>query len=180
MYMNKLPRYLMIGATVLGFSVSAYAADQKLVTTAVCECPVPPTDAKRFDGAMPDFEARQQEHLKQLHDSLKLSASQEKAWTNYVAVISQHKDKGPKGERPNAKDIEAVPALERMEKRLADLKEREKCLTARLAATKTFYAKLNAEQKVTFDKESFPPRRGPKFNGPRVDKPVSVDTVKNK
>lgn len=91
------------------------------------------------------FEKRQSE----LHDKLKLNASQEGAWKNYIARIKPQEP--PK--RPDRAEIDKLPAPERMEKMFGFMQEHEKRMADRIAATKEFYAVLTPEQQKIFDAE---------------------------
>ncbi|SFU95987.1 Spy/CpxP family protein refolding chaperone [Pseudoduganella namucuonensis] len=86
-------------------------------------------------------------HQQALHDSLKLTAAQEPAWAAFVSATT------PTLAHP-AVDRAALAQLsapERMEKRLELHKQHLVKQETRLAAVKTFYAQLTAEQKKTFD-----------------------------
>lgn len=138
--MNTLRKSIIIGMTVIGMG-SAFAA-QAQETTAPHHREYAAT---KFDPAKraEHFAQRQQK----LHDALKLTAAQETAWTTYIAAI---KPQTPVG-RPDRIDLKALPAPERLEKRIECQKERLAKQEARLAALKTFYAVLTPEQQKTFD-----------------------------
>jgi hypothetical protein len=92
-----------------------------------------------------------EEKLKKLHEELKLSAAQEKGWTDWTSQLTQGRD-----DWKARKDEASTPpakALDRMERKLAHLKDKEKHLEAHIAATQTFYATLTTNQKQTFDSE---------------------------
>lgn len=151
--MNKFRKNLLIGATVLGLSSVAFISNAQ---------PGPSEQGGPGRGSMHGHHwkdgARSPEQMKErlakrqaeLHDKLKLSAGQEAAWQSFAAAMT------PSGQwkRPDRAEWEKLSAPERMEKQLALMKEREAQMATRLAATKTFYAALTAEQKKIFD-ESF-------------------------
>lgn len=91
------------------------------------------------------FEKRQAE----LHDKLKLNASQEAAWKKYIARIKPQEP--PK--RPDRAEIEKLPAPERMERMFGFMQENEKRMADRIVATKEFYGVLTPEQQKIFDAE---------------------------
>ena len=97
---------------------------------------------------------RMEKRAAELHDKLKLNASQENAWRTYVEKMK------PAGSfaRPDRAALEKMTAPERMEKMHALMKEREKFMAERVAATKEFYGVLTPEQQKVFD-EQF--QRGP-------------------
>jgi protein CpxP len=93
-----------------------------------------------------------EQRLETLKSDLKLNASQEAAWTEWVSKIkADHKSWEEK--RKNVESWASLPALDRMEKMLAFSKEHIARQEVRLAATKAFYATLSPEQRQTFDKE---------------------------
>jgi periplasmic protein CpxP/Spy len=110
-----------------------------------------------------DHEKHFEEKLKNLHESLKLSAAQEPAWQTWsnqlLADRAKWKSKHEEESTPPAK------ALDRLEKKLAHLKEKEKHLESHIVATKTFYAELTPAQKQTFDSEFA--KRGGKHHPPK-------------
>jgi periplasmic protein CpxP/Spy len=92
-----------------------------------------------------------EKRLETLKSDLKLNASQEIAWTEWVGKIKgDHKDW--EENRKNIESFANLPALERMEKMLTFSKEHIAKQESRLAATKTFYATLSPEQRQIFDK----------------------------
>ncbi|WEF32516.1 Spy/CpxP family protein refolding chaperone [Pseudoduganella chitinolytica] len=138
--MYTLRKSFIIGMTVIGLS-SAFAVQAQEATTPGRHAYA----ATKFDPVKraEHFAQRQQK----LHDALKLTETQETAWNTYIAAI---KPQTPTG-RPDRVDFNSLPAPERMEKRLALLRERLAKQEARLAALKTFYAVLTPEQQKTFD-----------------------------
>jgi periplasmic protein CpxP/Spy len=85
----------------------------------------------------------------ELHDKLKLNASQEAAWNTYVARMRPTMTP----QMQNREELNQLTTPERMERQLARMKEHETMMVERIAATKEFYAILTAEQKKTFDEE---------------------------
>jgi hypothetical protein len=98
-----------------------------------------------------DNEEGRGKRLEALKSSLKLTPNQEAAWTEWVDKIKGDR-KNWSEMRKNAESLASLPAPERMEKMLAFSKEHIARQEARLAATKTFYATLTPEQRLTFDK----------------------------
>jgi periplasmic protein CpxP/Spy len=92
-----------------------------------------------------------EQNLETLKSDLKLNANQEAAWTEWAGKIKGDYE-GWEEKRKKVESWANLPALERMEKMLAFSKEHIARQEARLAATKTFYATLNPEQRQTFDK----------------------------
>jgi protein CpxP len=102
----------------------------------------------RMDAMRAKHAERSAERMAKLHDTLKLTAAQEPAWTAYVAAMKPAAGAHPTVDRAA---IAAMSAPERMEKHIAMAKTRIATMEAHLAALKTFYAVLTAEQKKTFD-----------------------------
>ncbi len=108
-----------------------------------------------------DRREEKEKRLETLKSDLKLAASQEAAWTEFVGKIKGD-IKGWEEKRKNLESLEGLPAPDRMEKMLAFSKEHVAKQEAVLAATKTFYATLSPEQRQVFDKGfSFGHRGGP-------------------
>jgi periplasmic protein CpxP/Spy len=103
---------------------------------------------------------RMEKHAAELHDKLKLNATQEGAWKTYIGKIMPAK----MPQRPDRAEMARLTAPERMEKMQGLMKDREKQMEERVAATKEFYAVLTPEQRKTFD-EQFPV--GPNRHGRR-------------
>lgn len=89
----------------------------------------------------------------QLHDQLKLNASQEPAWKTYVTAVTPT-DMGKGWDHGDRAAMEKMSAPERMEKHLQMSRERDARMSARLAATKTFYATLSPEQQQVFNSQT--------------------------
>ena len=119
-----------------------------------------PADASALVKPKPDSEEpkkcdrweEKEQRLETLKSDLKLNASQEAAWTEWVSKIKgDHKSWEEK--RKNAESWASLPAPDRMEKMLTFSKEHIARQEVRLAATKIFYATLSPEQRQTFDKD---------------------------
>ncbi|MCK6406084.1 MAG: Spy/CpxP family protein refolding chaperone [Rhodocyclaceae bacterium] len=103
-----------------------------------------------------------EKRLEKLHTDLKLSSEQEGAWKTWSDPIRQQT--AAMGDmRAEREQMMKLPAPDRMEKMLERMKEHQKKMEAQLAATRSFYGQLNAEQKKTFD--AFQP-----FGGPRGER----------
>jgi len=111
------------------------------------------------------------QRLDKLHADLKLAPEQDAAWKAWSDPIRQQT--AAIGDMRAERDaMMKLPAPERMEKMLERMKEHEKKMEGQVAATRTFYNQLSAEQKKTFD--AFHPfgggrdgheRRGPRRGG---------------
>lgn len=97
---------------------------------------------------------RMEKRAAELHEKLKLNASQENAWRTYVGKMKP----ADTLVRPDRAELAKLSAPERMEKMHALMKEREKHMAERVVATKEFYGVLTPEQQKIFD-EQF--QRGP-------------------
>jgi periplasmic protein CpxP/Spy len=134
---------LAISGLLAGRNVLAEPADAAALVKAK-PASEEPKKCDRWEG--------KEKHLETLKSDLKLNASQEAAWTEWVSKIKgDHKNW--EEQRKNVDSWASLPALERMEKMLAFSKEHIALQEVRLAATKAFYATLSPEQRQIFDKE---------------------------
>jgi len=134
--MNKLVnRIVLPGITV---------AMLGLTTSAVAQWNDGGPGMGRDSGRM---EKMREQHETALHDKLKLSASQEKAWQ---AFIAEGKELRPK-KRPDPLEFAGLTAPQRMEKMLDRMHDREARMEKMLGALKTFYAVLTPQQQKIFD-----------------------------
>lgn len=93
------------------------------------------------------MEQMREQRQQALHDKLKLSASQEKAWQTFVATGKELRPK----KRPDPLEFAGLTAPQRMEKMLDRMHDREARMSKMLAALKTFYAVLTPEQQRILD-----------------------------
>lgn len=106
------------------------------------------------------FSARQAK----LHEALKLSATQQRAWDDYQSAIKPQ-PRALKGERAK---LAGLGAPERMQRRIDAAKLKLARMEARLAATRTFHAQLTPEQKKVFDERvAKRQRHGQRHHGAR-------------
>ncbi len=94
-------------------------------------------------------------HLADLKAKLKITASQESAWSTFSDAMKPPADMMAK--RPDRAEMDKLTTPERMDKMRVLHKEHmtamEAAMDKRAEAIKTFYAALGAEQKKTFDAE---------------------------
>lgn len=94
-------------------------------------------------------------HLSSLKAKLKITATQEAAWTSFAD--SMKPAGGMMGKHPDPAEMDKMSTPERIDKMRALHKERmsamEAAMDKRGDATKTFYASLSPEQKKVFDDE---------------------------
>ena len=94
-------------------------------------------------------------HLADLKAKLKITATQEPAWTTFSDAMKPPADMMSK--RPDRTEMDKLPTPERIDKMRALHKEHmatmEAAMDKRAEATKAFYAALSTEQKKTFDAE---------------------------
>ena len=134
---------LAISGLLVGQNVLAEPAD----STALVKSKPASEELKKCDR----WEEKEK-RLETLKTDLKLNASQETAWTEWVSKIKgDHKSWEEK--RKDVESWASLPAIDRMEKILTFSKEHIARQEARLTATKTFYATLSPEQRQVFDKE---------------------------
>jgi protein CpxP len=111
--------------------------------------------AARLEKMQANHAAHAAERLAKLHEKLKLTAAQEPAWTAFAASMTP-------AARPavDRAAFAAMSAPERLEKHIAMSKTRIAAMESRLAALKTFYAVLNADQKKILDESAAKMGRG--------------------
>lgn len=141
--MNKFCKSLLIGATAIGIGMSAIAASGDKAPEG--------KDSRQSSWTWRHHEGKFREHFAkrqaELHDKLKLNASQEAAWKTYVAAVTPPE----RPARPDRAQWQKLTAPERMEKIHDHMKQAEARMGNAVAATKTFYATLTPEQKKIFD-----------------------------
>ena len=138
--MNTIRKSILIGLTVLGLGAGSFAVQAHEAH--------PAQERMHAKGG-----ERAALHQKKLHDLLSLTPSQELAWASYTAAAKPpaHGEHGQRGERGAWK---AMPAPQRMEKRIDMAKQHLARMESRLAALNTFYGVLTPEQKKVFDANS--------------------------
>lgn len=137
--MNTIRKSIIIGLAALSLGATSFAAET--------------TGAKPERQQMhAKWGERAAAHQKQLHDLLKLTPSQESAWGTFVAATKPAMHE--RGERGEHGDWKAMPAPERMQKRIDMAKQHVAMMETHLAALNTFYAVLTPEQKKVFDANS--------------------------
>ena len=148
--MNALKKQVLLGMAVLSLAAGSVYADDSAPKNA--------QDWQAKRGEM--MQKRMEEHWTKFHDALKLSATQEPAWQTFRAATTppkrdkaewaehQHEGKGASAEH---KDMPKLSTPEQLDKMLAMMKKHEQEMETHVAAVKTFYNQLSAEQKQTFD-----------------------------
>lgn len=106
---------------------------------------------------------RMEKRQAELRAKLNLNANQDTAWKAYVARMRP----ADMSQRPSRSEMETLSVPERMEKRLAFMKQAEQRMTERLAATRDFYAVLSPEQQKIFNDEFKGHGRHRHHGGPR-------------
>ena len=138
--MNTLRKSIIIGLTVLGLGSTTLAVQAHDVKA----------HAAKHEQMQVKRGERAAAHQQKLHATLKLTPAQEAAWSTYTAAIKP----AARGERAERGAWKALPAPERMAKRVEMAKQRVAMMETRLGATSTFYAALTPEQKKLFDENS--------------------------
>ncbi|MBI1175031.1 MAG: hypothetical protein GC139_07165 [Sideroxydans sp.] len=118
-----------------------------LTTSAVAEWNNPSDGGPGMGRDSGRMEQMRERHQAAVHDKLKLSTDQEKAWRTFVA---KGKELRPQ-KRPDPLEFAGLTAPQRMEKMLERMREREGRMEEMLGALKTFYAVLTPPQQKIFD-----------------------------
>lgn len=146
--MTTFRKYLASGIVAIGLAAGSVAA---LADGPGCGHMGGPMGYGGHGRDSEQMKARMEKRATELHDKLKLNASQESAWRSYLAKMTPP-DMRP---YPDRAELEKLPAPERMERMHAlmkeRMKERETHMASRVAATKEFYDVLTPEQRKIFD-----------------------------
>lgn len=148
--MNSIRKSIFLGLAALSMGTASLAAyAQAPAAHAGHQQMTQEQRAAKFAERQAKRAERMVQRQAKLHDALRLTSAQEGAWRDYVAAIKPQ----PRGERKrmDREAFKAMSAPQRMEMRIAMQKERTARMESRLAATKTFYAQLTADQRKTFD-----------------------------
>ena len=104
------------------------------------------------------MQARHNKHRAALKAKLKLSATQESAWTTFTAAMQPPAK--AMGQRPDMTELSKLPTPERIDKMKALHAEHMTAMNAEMNqrddAAKSFYARLSEDQKKVFDAEAMP------------------------
>lgn len=155
--MTTFRKHLLIGMAAIGIGIGSVASYAQMPGDGPMGGPGPRGDHGKFEERMKEHWAKR---AADLHDKLKLNPSQEKAWNAYMDKMKP----GQPPARPDRAELDKLTAPERMERGLAHMKDAEKRMEQRIAATKEFYAVLTPEQKKVFDDE-FRHGRGRHWHG---------------
>lgn len=107
--------------------------------------------AVKADGQRQDrWQQRMARHAAELKAELKLSAEQEAAWASYLAALKPPADGAP----PQRIDFSKLSTPERLDRMRELRQQRDAAFERHEAATRGFYAALNAEQRKIFDERT--------------------------
>lgn len=142
--MLKLKTRILAGIAAVGIGAVAVAAFAQLP-------PEGPYGGAPSAEQIARFEQMRARHQAQLHDKLKISASQEAAWKLFLDK-TKPAPFDPAG-RPGREEYAKLTTPQRLDQQLDAMRKRESFAEQRIAATKEFYAALSPEQQKTFDAE---------------------------
>lgn len=108
---------------------------------------------------MAEFRAKRQAELK---NKLKITASQEAAWTRFTEAGKPPAPGATPAARPSREEFAKLTTPQRIERMQQMKAERDARMAQRIEATQTLYAALTPEQQKVFDTETL---RGPGFHG---------------
>lgn len=110
------------------------------------------------------MKARMAKHQAELKAALKITATQEAAWTTFTAAMTPPADNMAK--RPTREEMAKLTTPERIDKMKALRAEHHTAMNAamdkRADATKAFYAALTPEQQKVFDEKAMRSGKGGK------------------
>jgi len=142
--MKNIRKNLMIGMTALTLGAGALTVHAAAPDAGARDGMMSPEAHAKSEARMKE---RFDQHQKELHDKLKLSAGQEGAWSKFIDRMKP----GTPSARPDRAKMASMTAPERMDAMVARMKEVEARMTDRAAAVKEFYAVLTPEQQKTFN-----------------------------
>jgi len=145
--MSTFRKHGLIGLVAAGLGAGSVAAIAGAPDCGAMGGPLSYGDHGRGGERMKE---RMEKRAAELHDKLKLNATQENAWRTYIGKMKPAEMPA----RPDRAEMATLTTPERMEKMQMMMKEREKHLEERLAATKEFYGVLTPEQRKIFDEQS--------------------------
>ena len=88
-----------------------------------------------------------QKHQQELHNKLGITATQEKAWDDYIAKTKPNESY----KKQDWTTLSKLSTPERMDAKLVRIKEREQRFEVKTQATKDLYKQLTLAQKTIFD-----------------------------
>ena len=144
----SIRRGVLVAGSILCFSLAGAALAQ----------PAPPPDngpdaGQHHWGDPAQREAMRANHeadrAKRLAEILQLRPEQDGALHAYLDALKPPHD--DRGERKDHDDMGAMSTPDRLDHMLAHLDKMRERMAARVAATKTFYAQLSADQQKAFD-----------------------------
>jgi hypothetical protein len=122
---------------------------------------------RMHEGRSPErFQAHRAQRMEALKSQLALTASQQEAWTAFVAA-SQPSQRA--GQKPDRAEFAKMTTPQRLDRMQAAQAEHAASFARRADATRTLYAALSPQQQQTFDAQTL--RHGPRHgHGPRGGK----------
>lgn len=156
-------KYLLIAGLLANAALMAQTTTPPAAPKPMADTSTPATHESRgghergMHGRMnpAKTEAMMAKHLAGLKTKLKITAPQEGAWTTFTTAMKP--TARAEYARPDPAEMEKLTTPERIDKMRAHRAQRMTELQAQMdkreAATKAFYATLNADQKKVFDAE---------------------------
>jgi periplasmic protein CpxP/Spy len=130
---NRIIQTLFVAIGLTLASASVFASEE--------ECDHAWSAEHEHDGA-----ARFDKHMAKLHGALKLTSTQEAAWTEF-----SNKMKPVKMDKPEHQDWKDLSTPDRLDKMLDNMKSHEKQMGEHAAAVRAFYGTLTPDQQKIFN-----------------------------
>lgn len=163
--MSQLRKHLMVAGLLAGFGFAAIA---QTPPTAPAPGATPPTHAHPHARGERHDPAKFKEHMAkrqaELKAKLKITPTQEGAWSTFTASMQPPANRPP---RPSREEFAKLTTPERIDRMQAMKTERDARMAQRASATKTFYAALSPDQQKVFDSNTMRPHHGGHHGGPR-------------
>ena len=149
----NLKRAAAAAVLCLGLTVAASAAGAQDRPAG----PGGPPHGDRAAERQKMFENVRHQREQRLHDLLQIRPDQDGAFRAYLAALESQRKPGERGPGRDGRPGEPKPqeramtTPERLDRMTARMAERQQRFQQKIAATKTFYAALNADQRKAFD-----------------------------
>ena len=145
--MKRSVKPLLLATLLAGVAFATVAQPGTPASHAPCHAAA---DGERHGGRFERMKARMSERADALKATLQLRPEQEAAWNSYLAALQPPADLA----RPARADLRELTTPQRLD-RMAELrKAHDAAFTQRDAATRAFYAQLDAAQQKAFDAQT--------------------------
>jgi periplasmic protein CpxP/Spy len=143
--MTTLRKHFMVAGLLASMGLVAFA--QAPAAPQPAPGSTPPAHARMGGHDPAQMQQRMAKHQAELKAKLKITASQEGAWTAFTASMAPAAGM----QRPDRAEFDKLTTPQRIDKMREMRTQRNTAMDKRADATKTFYAALTPEQQKVFD-----------------------------